>query len=97
MNRGMAAMATLAPTANMGAMTIEIYTSPACGYCRLAKAHLKGLGLNFREIDISRQPDRAAEMVARSGRRTVPQIFLAGTPVGGYDDLLRLDPSSLRR
>lgn len=77
------------------AMNIEIYTSPACGYCRLAKTHLKSLGLQFQEIDIARQPDKAAEMIARSGRRTVPQIFVDGRPVGGYDDLVRLDSASL--
>lgn len=76
-------------------MTIEIYTSPSCGYCRLAKAHLKRLDLHFQEIDIVRQPEKAAEMTARSGRRTVPQIFVDGRPVGGYDDLVRLDPASL--
>jgi glutaredoxin 3 len=76
-------------------MTIEIYTTPVCGYCRLAKAHLERLGLQFQEIDIARQPERAAEMVARSGRRTVPQIFVDDRPVGGYDDLVRLDPASL--
>ncbi|MEX1993495.1 MAG: glutaredoxin 3 [Steroidobacteraceae bacterium] len=74
-------------------MNIEIYTSPACGYCRLAKAHLTRLGLQFQEIDIARQPDKSAEMVARSGRRTVPQIFVDSHPVGGYDDLVRMDPS----
>jgi glutaredoxin 3 len=76
-------------------MTIEIYTTPACGYCGLAKAHLKRLGLHFQEIDIVRQPEKAAEMIARSGRRTVPQIFVDSLPVGGYDDLVRLDPASL--
>lgn len=76
-------------------MTIEIYTSPACGYCRLAKAHLQRLGLRFEEIDIVRQPEKATEMIARSGRRTVPQIFVDDLPVGGYDELVRLDPESL--
>lgn len=76
-------------------MNIEIYTSPACGYCQMAKAHLKRQGLQFQEIDIARQPGKTAEMTARSGRRTVPQIFVDGRPVGGYDDLVRMDPSSL--
>ena len=76
-------------------MDILIYTSPGCGYCHLAKAHLQRHKLPFREIDLGREPDKATEMIARSGRRTVPQIFVDGRPVGGYDDLVRLDPQSL--
>ena len=76
-------------------MNIEIYTAPACGYCQMAKAHLKRLGLQFQEIEIAQQPEKVAEMIARSGRFTVPQIFVDGRPVGGYDDLVRMDPSSL--
>ena len=72
-------------------MTIEIYTTPACGYCRLAKAHLKRLGLHFQELDIVRQPEKAAEMTARSGRRTVPQIFVDDRPIGGYLELHLLE------
>ena len=70
---------------------IEIYTSPYCGYCHRAKALLTRKGAVFTEIDIMDDDHRRAEMVARSGRRTVPQIFIDGRHVGGCDDLHDLD------
>jgi glutaredoxin 3 len=67
---------------------IEIYTSPLCGYCHAAKRLLQAKDASFTEIDLSRQPDRRDEMIRRAGgRRTVPQIFIGETHVGGSDDL----------
>lgn len=72
--------------------SVEIYTSPLCGYCHAAKRLLRDKGVAFSEIDLSRQPGRRAEMLARSaGRHTVPQIFVGATHVGGCDDLYALD------
>lgn len=72
--------------------TVEIYTTPLCGYCHAAKRLLTVKGVTFSEIDLSRQPERRAEMVARAaGGRTVPQIFIDGTHVGGCDDLYALE------
>lgn len=72
--------------------SIEIYTSPTCGYCHAAKRLLKAKGAAFVEIDLMRHPDRRAEMMARAkGRHTVPQIFIGQTHVGGCDDLYALD------
>lgn len=72
--------------------TIEIYTSPFCGFCHRAKHLLASKGVAFTEIDVSGTPKHRAEMVARSnGGRTVPQIFINGTHVGGCDDLFALD------
>jgi glutaredoxin 3 len=72
--------------------SIEIYTSPTCGYCHAAKRLLLAKGAAFVEIDLMRQPDRRAEMMSRAkGRHTVPQIFIGGTHVGGCDDLYALD------
>lgn len=72
--------------------TVEIYTTPTCGYCAAAKRLLTGKGISFAEIDVSTAPDRRAEMVARAGgRNTVPQIFVGDTHVGGFDDLSALD------
>lgn len=70
---------------------IEIYTKEWCPYCAKAKALLKSKGLSYRELDVTSDEQRQQEMVARSGRRTVPQIFLDGQPLGGYDDLANLN------
>lgn len=71
---------------------IEIYTSPLCGYCHAAKRLLTQKDQAFDEIDVLSDPARKAEMMQRAaGRRTVPQIFIDGTHVGGFDDLYALD------
>jgi len=71
---------------------VEIYTSPLCGFCHAAKRLLNQKGVNFSEIDVLAQPDRKAEMVQRAnGGRTVPQIFVGETHVGGCDDLYALE------
>jgi len=71
---------------------VEIYTSPFCGYCHAAKRLLRDKGVAFTEIDVIAHPDRKPEMIRRAeGRRTVPQIFIDGRPVGGSDDLHALD------
>lgn len=71
---------------------VEIYTTPLCGYCHAAKRLLTAKGASFTEIDLSRQPERRDEMLSRAnGRRTVPQIFIGATHVGGSDDLHALD------
>lgn len=72
--------------------TVEIYTSPLCGYCHAAKRLLTQKGVSFSEIDVLAQPDRNPEMIQRAnGGRTVPQIFIGTTHVGGCDDLYALD------
>lgn len=71
---------------------VEIYTTPTCGYCAAAKRLLKSKGAEFTEMDVSADPDLRAKMMDRAGgRRTVPQIFIAGAHVGGCDDLYALD------
>ena len=71
--------------------TVEIYTSPTCGYCHRAKSLLQRKGVSYAEVDVVREPSRRPEMERRSGRRTVPQIFIDGRHVGGCDDLHALD------
>lgn len=72
--------------------SVEIYTSPLCGFCHAAKRLLNQKGVNFSEIDVMRDPSRKPEMIQRaSGGRTVPQIFVGETHVGGCDDLFELD------
>ena len=71
---------------------VEIYTTPFCGYCAMAKRLLDRKGVAYREIDVSADPALRAAMVQRAnGRRTVPQIFIGTTHVGGSDDLHALD------
>jgi glutaredoxin 3 len=71
---------------------IEIYTTRYCPYCHAAKRLLSGKGAQFTEIDVSGDAKGRRDMVARAnGRRTVPQIFIGATHVGGYDDLHALD------
>ncbi|MGD9864652.1 MAG: glutaredoxin 3 [Pseudodonghicola sp.] len=71
---------------------VEIYTSPLCGYCHAAKRLLNQKGVEFSEIDVWAAPDRKPEMIQRAnGRRTVPQIFIGDTHVGGCDDLYALE------
>lgn len=72
---------------------IEIYTKEWCPYCARAKVLLKTKGLAFREIDVTADPARESEMIERSGLRTVPQIFIDGVSVGGYDALASLNAS----
>jgi glutaredoxin 3 len=67
---------------------IVIYTTPFCGYCRAAKTLLGNKGLEFEEIDVAFDAETRAEMIQRAqGLRTVPQIFIHGRHVGGYDEL----------
>ena len=71
---------------------VEIYTSPLCGYCHAAKRLLTQKGVAFTEFDVSRDNGLRATMMQRSnGGRTVPQIFVGETHVGGCDDLYALD------
>lgn len=71
---------------------VEIYTSPLCGYCHAAKRLLNQKGVEYSEIDVWAAPDRKPEMIQRAnGRRTVPQIFIGETHVGGCDDLFALE------
>ncbi|WP_108483816.1 glutaredoxin 3 [Oceaniglobus ichthyenteri] len=71
---------------------IEIYTSPFCGFCHSAKRLLTQKGAGFVETDVSRDPAQKKAMMQRAnGRRTVPQIFINGTHVGGCDELFALD------
>ncbi len=70
---------------------VTIYTTPDCPYCKAAKALLSGKSVAFREIDVARDDHAASVMAARSGRKTVPQIFIGATHIGGSDELHDLD------
>ena len=70
---------------------IKIYTTPICPYCARAKALLNGKGATFDEVDVYMDAAARKEMMQRSGRRTVPQIFIGERHIGGCDDLVALD------
>ena len=77
---------------------VEIYTTPFCPFCHHAKQLLDAKGVEVTEINVMMNPGMREEMVRRSGRRTVPQIFIGDTHVGGFEELEelaqtgRLDP-----
>ena len=70
-----------------------MYTTSWCGYCERARQLLQRKNVPFEDIDVDARPGARAEMMARSGRRTVPQIFIGETHVGGSDDLHDLEAS----
>jgi glutaredoxin 3 len=70
---------------------VTIYTTPICPYCLNAKQLLKRKGAAFTEIDVSRDNAAREAMMTKSGRRTVPQIWIGERHVGGCDDLYDLD------
>lgn len=71
---------------------ITMYTTAVCPYCQMAKALLKQKGITeINEIRIDTDPKVRDEMMQRTGRRTVPQIYIGETHVGGFDDLNALN------
>ena len=70
---------------------ILIYSSAICPYCVAAKNFLKSKGLDYREVRIDLDASARKEMLDRSKRMSVPQIFVNGTHVGGYEELAELD------
>ena len=72
--------------------TVEIYTTPTCGYCRAAKSLLTRKNVAFQEINVAGNAELRSAMVARAdGSTTVPQIFINDAHVGGCDDLYALE------
>ena len=73
-------------------MAIEIYSKKICPYCDMAKRLFDLKGIVYEEYFIDQSDSRLEEMLQRSqGRKTVPQIFIHGEGIGGYDDLHRLE------
>lgn len=71
---------------------VKMYTTAVCPYCIRAKQILKSKGVeSIEEIRIDMLPDERMKMMEVTGRRTVPQIFIGDTHVGGHDDLVALD------
>ncbi|BCD97905.1 glutaredoxin 3 [Marinagarivorans cellulosilyticus] len=71
-------------------MSITVYSKQFCPYCVMAKRLLVSKGANFTEIKVDSDDAMLKKMMADSGQRTVPQIWIGQTHVGGYDDLAEL-------
>jgi glutaredoxin 3 len=70
---------------------VLMYSTPLCGYCAAAKALLGRKDVDYTDIDVFLNTEKRTEMIERSGRRTVPQIFIGDTYVGGFDEMNALD------
>ncbi|MCI5107199.1 MAG: glutaredoxin family protein [Pseudomonadales bacterium] len=66
---------------------ITVYTRRFCSYCTAAKSLLQSNGYEFVEVNLDQDPDLAVRIVEKSGQRTVPQIFVGETSVGGFQEL----------
>ena len=75
----------------MGTPKVVMYASSGCSYCSRARALLESKGVAFEEIDVDVVPGARDEMMARSGRMSVPQIFVGERHIGGSDELHELD------
>ncbi len=70
---------------------VRMYSTGMCPFCVMAERLLVAKGVAIDKIRVDLEPAKRAEMMERTGRRTVPQIYIGETHVGGYDDLAALD------
>lgn len=70
---------------------VVVYTTEPCGFCRQAKALLDSRGVRYEEVNLSKDPDGRADLVARTGQMTFPQIIIEDRPLGGFRELLEAD------
>jgi len=75
----------------MQTVEVTMYSTRFCPYCMMARRLLKTKGIEYKEIPVGSNHDLWAEMEKLSGRSTVPQIIINNEPVGGYDDIARLN------
>jgi len=71
--------------------SVKVYTTPYCPYCVRAKRLLERKGVAYQEVDVAADDEARAMLAERTGRRTVPQIFIGDVHVGGSDDLHALE------
>jgi glutaredoxin 3 len=75
----------------MSKHAILMYSTAACPFCMAARNLLHSKSVTWTEVSLDAEPDKRDEMISRTGRRTVPQIFIGETHIGGFDDLDALD------
>jgi glutaredoxin 3 len=74
-----------------GDANITLYTTDPCGFCRSAKSLLESRGVTYEEINLAKDPDGRAELVALTGQMTFPQILIGERAIGGFRELLEAD------
>jgi len=72
-------------------LTITLYTTEPCGFCRQAKALLAARGVSYTEVNLSKDPVGRADLVARTGQLTFPQLVVGDRSIGGFRELLEAD------
>jgi glutaredoxin 3 len=70
---------------------VTVYTTEPCGFCRQAKALLEARGVVFSEVNLAKDPDGRADLVALTGQMTFPQIVVGERSIGGFRELLEAD------
>jgi glutaredoxin 3 len=70
---------------------VTLYTTEPCGFCRQAKALLQSRGVDYDEVNLAKDPDGRADLVARTGQMTFPQIVVGDRAIGGFRELLEAD------
>ena len=70
---------------------VLMYSTGVCPFCLMAERLLRAKGVDIEKVRVDLEPERRQEMMTRTGRRTVPQIYVGDRHVGGYDDLAALD------
>ncbi len=71
--------------------SVVVYTTEPCGFCRQAKALLESRGVDYEEVNLARDADGRAELVATTGQMTFPQVLIGGRSIGGFRELLEAD------
>jgi glutaredoxin 3 len=70
---------------------VTLYTTEPCGFCRQAKALLQARGVEYREVNLAKDPDGRADLVALTGQMTFPQIVIGERAIGGFRELLEAE------
>ena len=70
---------------------VTLYTTEPCGFCRMAKSLLASRGVAYEEVNLAKDPDGRADLVARTGQMTFPQIVVGDRAIGGFRELLEAD------
>jgi glutaredoxin 3 len=74
-----------------GDMNVKLYTTDPCGFCRSAKSLLESRGVTYEEVNLAKDPDGRAELVALTGQMTFPQVVVGQRAIGGFRELLEAD------
>ena len=80
-----------------GEDSVTLYTTDPCGFCRQAKALLEARGIDYTEVNLSKDPVGRADLVALTGQMTFPQIVVGRRAIGGFRELLEADREGILR